>query len=89
MKINDNYKLRSIAGESVIISQQGSEANLTRIISLNPSARLLWEALVGKEFSLDEAAGLLAATYHLSPDHAARDAEAWVASLQKAGLLLG
>lgn len=89
MKINDNYKLRSIAGESVIISQQGSEANLTRIISLNPSARLLWEALVGKEFSLDEAAGLLAATYHLSPGHAARDAEAWVASMQKAGLLLG
>lgn len=87
MKINPSYKLRSIAGESVIISQERVDANLTRIISLNPSARLLWEAFEGKEFSLEDAAVLLASTYHLSPDRAARDAEAWLASMQQAGLL--
>lgn len=44
MKIKDGYILRSIAGENVVLPS-GDELNLNVIISLNHSARFLWERL--------------------------------------------
>lgn len=41
MRINTKFKLRDIAGETIIVNQGTPEADLTRIISLNTSARLL------------------------------------------------
>ena len=61
MKIKSNYKLREIAGENVIINQGITEANLTSIISLNTSAKLMWEKLINQEFNLEQAAK----KYHL------------------------
>lgn len=54
MKINSNFKLRHIAGETIIINQGTPDADLTRIISLNASARFLWNEFSGQEFSVDE-----------------------------------
>jgi len=34
MKINPNYKLRSIAGETIVVNQGISGTDMTRIISL-------------------------------------------------------
>ena len=45
MRINTKFKLRDIAGETIIVNQGTPEADLTRIISLNTSARLLWNEL--------------------------------------------
>lgn len=42
MKINPNFKLREMAGETIIVNQGHTGADLTRIISLNKSARLLY-----------------------------------------------
>ena len=63
MKINSNFKLRHIAGETIIINQGTPDADLTRIISLNASARFLWNEFSGQEFSVDEVSYLLAKTY--------------------------
>ena len=35
MRINTKFKLRDIAGETIIVNQGTPEADLTRIISLN------------------------------------------------------
>lgn len=50
MRINTKFKLRDIAGETIIVNQGTPEADLTRIISLNTSARLLWNELSDKDF---------------------------------------
>ena len=52
MKLNPHFKLRSIAGETIIVP----DTDLTRIISFNFSACLLWKRLSGKDFTLQEAA---------------------------------
>ena len=52
MKINPNFKLREMAGETIIVNQGHTGADLTRIISLNKSARLLYERLADKDLSL-------------------------------------
>ncbi len=87
MKINPIYKLREVAGESVIVRQGRDGADLTRIISLNPTARLLFEHFSGKEFTAEDAANLLADTYHIDHRRALDDATRWTDELQRCGLL--
>lgn len=87
MKINAQYKLREIAGETIVVNQGTADVNLTRIISLNTSARLLYEQLQGKEFALVDAAQVLVDTYGIPAEQAEKDAAVWVDSLQKCGVI--
>lgn len=52
MKIRQGYKVREIAGENVVIMQGKAGADMTRIITFNDSALLLWNELQGKDFGL-------------------------------------
>lgn len=83
MKINTHYKLREIAGETIVVNQGTSATDMTRIISLNSSAKLLYEQLAGKEFTLEDAAKVLVDTYHIDNNQALADAEKWVEALCK------
>ena len=56
MKIKENYKVREIAGENLIVEQGKSQSDMTKVISLNNTALLLWKELQGREFSLEDAA---------------------------------
>ena len=87
MKINPNYKLREIAGETIVVNQGTAEVNMTRIISLNASACLLYESLVNKDFTLEDAASILTETYDIPAEVALKDAQVWVEALQKCGII--
>ena len=87
MKINPNYKLRSIAGETIVVNQGTAEVNMTRIISLNASARLLYESLANKDFTLEDVAQILSDTYDIPAEVALKDAQVWVEALQKCGII--
>ena len=87
MKINSNYKLRSIAGETIVVNQGTTGIDMTRIISLNASAKLLYEQLLGKEFTLEDAAKVLVDTYGISIELALEDAEKWADALRKCGVI--
>lgn len=87
MKIDSNFKLRFIAGENIIVNQGTPDADLTRIISLNASARLLWEKFSGKDFLADEVSCLLAETYHIPMQQAERDAAHWIATLKECNVI--
>lgn len=87
MKINPNFKLREIAGETIVVNQGTPDVDMTRIISLNASARLLWEQLYGKDFEADDAATLLADTYGIPAGQAKEDAQAWIKALETCKIL--
>lgn len=78
MKIKDNFKVRNIAGENLIINQGSTHSDLTRIISLNDTAVYLWNELTGKDFTLDEAAQLLVDKYGIDKETAKKDAAKWI-----------
>ena len=82
MKIKENYKIRQIAGENLVISQGRGVADMTKVISLNQSAVKLWEALAGREFSEDDAAEVLVSLYGIEKERALTDAKAWIEKLQ-------
>lgn len=87
MKIKSNYKLRTIAGENIIVNQGTTDVNLTHIISLNSSACVLWEKLWDKDFELEDAAQILEDTYHISHEQALQDALKWVDALKNCDIL--
>jgi hypothetical protein len=87
MKIKQQYKVREMAGEHVVIMQGKFGADMTRIISLNESALYLWNAIYDKEFNTDIVANLLAEHYGIDDEVALRDATRWVDKLDECGLL--
>lgn len=87
MKINSNYKLREIAGETIVVNQGVAGTDMTRIISLNASARLLYEQLSGKEFTLEDAAKVLEDTYGIGHEQALADADKWVKPLRNCNVI--
>ena len=87
MRFKEGYKVRSMAGENVVIMQGTAGSDMTRIISLNDSSLLLWNALQGKEFEVADVATLLVDEYEIDLETATADAEAWVAKLEECGLI--
>lgn len=87
MKIKSNYKLRTVAGETIVVNQGAGEKDLTQIISLNGSARMLWEEVADKEFTTDDVARLLADTYGIDMERAQHDAAVWVGALEKCDII--
>ena len=87
MRFKQGYKVRSIAGENVVIMQGTVGSDMTRIISLNDSSLLLWNELQGKEFEVADVAAILVENYGIDTEIAERDAKAWVEKLHECGLI--
>lgn len=87
MKIKSNYKLREIAGETIVVNQGTAGVDMTRIISLNNSARLLYLALAEKNFTREEAAKILMENYGITEEMAQNDAGIWIDNLMKCGII--
>ena len=87
MKINSSYKLHEIAGEKMLVIKGAAGADLTRVVMLNSSAEMLWNAVQGKDFEQSVVVGLLIQKYGIELLQAVADADAWIASMLKAGLV--
>lgn len=87
MRINNKYKLRKIAGESVVIMQGAYGVDLTKIISFNETSEWLWNELTDKEFTQNEVEALLMSKYEVEETMAKKDASAWVEKLLKYNLI--
>ncbi len=87
MRLKQNYKVRKIAGESVIVRMGTQNVKMTTIISLNPTSEWLWEQLQGVEFDAQKVADLLTAEYEVEAAVALADAAKWIEMLQQAELV--
>lgn len=87
MKINPQYKIRQIAGEHIVVKQGTTSVDMTRIISLNSSALLLYQELADKEFSIEDAAQVLIDTYGIDSEKAMTDVSAWANALKECSII--
>lgn len=87
MKIGEEYKVREMAGEHVIVMPGRYGADMTRVVALNATSLFLWNALLGRDFTAADAARLLVENYEVDEATAGRDAEAWCARLAECGVL--
>ncbi|MBO7300635.1 MAG: PqqD family protein [Tidjanibacter sp.] len=87
MKLKSEYKVRKIAGESVIVRMGIQDVKMTNIISLNSTSEWLWEQLQDEEFDAEKVADMLTAEYEVEREVAYIDAMKWIKMLQEADLV--
>lgn len=87
MRIKDGFKLRSLAGEFIVVGEGLSQVSFNKLISLNETAAYLWKNLVDKTFDANDITKLLCEKYEVEEAVAAADAEKLVESWRNAGLL--
>ena len=88
MKINPIYKVRKVAGENIILLQGKTSGDMTRVVAFNDSALLMWDSLMGKDFTVSDAVAVLMDNYVVEESVATADAQKWVDTLRENGLLL-
>ena len=88
MRFDERKKVRTVAGENIVIMQADGEADMTKVVALNESAMLLYEQLKGKEFAVADVARVLTDEYEVDEATALADAEALVASMRHEHLII-
>lgn len=81
-------KIRQVVGENVVIMPGVESTDMTRVVALNESAMLLYNALTGREFEVADVVRMLVDEYEVDEDAARKDAEAWVADMKKNHLIV-
>jgi hypothetical protein len=88
MRINEKLKVRHVAGEHIVMMQTGETLDMTRVVSLNESALALYNALLGRDFEIDDAVRVLMDEYEVAEADARRDVEAWIAEMRQNNLIV-
>lgn len=86
MKIKKGFELRSICGENIIISVGKENINFTKVITLNESAACVWNAVIGKEFTVADCVKVILDEYEVEEAQATADVEKLFQSWIDAGL---
>ncbi len=86
MRIKEGFKLRSLLGEHIVTGEGPSQVNFNKMVSLNSTAAYLWEAVEGKDFSVEDLKKLLLDEYEVDEQTASKDAAAIAAKWAEIGL---
>lgn len=88
MRFDERKKVRTVAGENIVIMQADGEVDMTKVVALNESAMLVYEQLKGKEFAVADVARVLTDEYDVDEATAMADAEELVASMRREHLII-
>lgn len=86
MKIKDGYVLREVAGNYFIIPIGEESINSSRMITVNESGRLIWEALQ-KQTDFDGIMQKMLDVYEVCEEELSRDVKEFLQTLKNAGIL--
>lgn len=88
MKIKDNFILREIAGEHILIPVGEAALRVHGMVTLSESALLLYEKLKS-ECTEEDLVDVLTAEYEVDRDEALRDVGAFLGQMRQVGILEG
>lgn len=87
MKIKPEFMLHQIGEEYIVMHDGSTNVDFSRIINLNRTAAYLWQRFCDADFDVDALTAALTERYDVVPEQARRDAEAFIQSLQRCGIL--
>ena len=87
MKIREGFVVCKVGGKTVAAASGELSTRFNGMITLNATGQLLFERLQ-KDASEEELTELLVASYGIEKEQAQRDVRAFLAPLEKAGVLL-
>ncbi len=74
MKIKEGFELRTLCDEHIIVACGRKNIDFSKVINLNESAALMWNAVIGKDFTVEDMAAALTAEYEVDEATALADA---------------
>ncbi len=86
MKIDQRFKIMSIAGENIVVPLGSKNVNFNKMISLNDSGAFLWQQLQ-KEKTEEELIHNMQEEYEIDENTAAKDIKNFLKKLSDAGML--
>lgn len=86
MKAKTGFNLRNVCGEQVIVAEGRENIDFSNIISMNETSAYLWNAIQGKDFTVDDFVKLLMQEYDVDEQTARKDAQALANQWLEAGI---
>ena len=86
MKLKNDFTLREITGDYIVIPTGENYLDFGAVISLNETGAFLWNQLQNN-LSIDDLTNALVEEYGIDVDTASADAEDFVSLLNKHGLI--
>ena len=87
MKIKTGFDLHNVCGAEIVLATGRENIDFTKVVSLNESATLMWKAVHGHEFTLDDMVKVLTTEYEVDAETAARDAQAMIDQWVEIGMV--
>jgi hypothetical protein len=87
MKINENFVLKSIAGEAVVMPVGDTVNKINGMIKLNPTAEIMWKALETEATIEDVISAVRANCQNINEDTIIEDVVAFTEKLRNLGIL--
>ena len=87
MKINENFVLKSIAGEAVVMPVGDAVNKINGMIKLNPTAEIMWKALETEATIEDVISDVRANCQNINEDTIIEDVVAFTEKLRNLGIL--
>jgi len=88
MRIKDNFELRDICGEKVLIAEGVENIDFNQIVSFNETSAFLWDSASGLDFTCEYLTEKLCEKYEVKREDAFQDVKELVSQWKKAGLLV-
>lgn len=86
MKAKTGFNLRNVCGEQVIVAEGRENIDFSNIISMNETSAYLWNAIQGKDFTVDDLVELLTQEYDVDEQTARKDAQTLADQWLEAGI---
>ncbi|MBO5929507.1 MAG: PqqD family protein [Clostridia bacterium] len=88
MRIKDNFVLRELCGNYVVVAVGEQTLNFKGLVKLNETGAFLWQKLAAEEISEHELLNALLSEYDVDEATAKTDVREFVTLLQEADLLI-
>ncbi len=87
MRVKKGFDLMSVCDQNIIIAHGKENVDFSKVITLNESSALIWNALCDKEFSAEDAAKVLTDEYDVDEVTALADAKSLIEKWVEAGIV--
>ena len=93
MRVKPGFRLTDVCGTNILIAEGKENIDFSSIISMNDSAKLLWESIQNRDFTVEDLTKILQDNYQLSDgsplpvEQAKADAEALAKHWLQAGIV--
>ena len=88
MRLKASLQHLNVGKDHFIIDPDGGAINLTDLYAMNEAAAYLWDQFSNRDFTPEEMAGQLAATYDVSPEQALTDVRQLLQTWDEDGLIV-